>query len=42
MMTLLMTAYAEVDIIQQGMIEGIKNVLTKPLDIDFLLGLIKA
>jgi DNA-binding NtrC family response regulator len=40
MMTILMTAYAEDDIIQQGMKEGIKNVLTKPLDIDFLLGLI--
>jgi CheY-like chemotaxis protein len=40
--TLLMTAYAADDIIQQGMMEGIKTVLTKPLDIDFLITLLSA
>ena len=40
--TFLMTAYAADDIIQQGMAEGIKTVLTKPVDIDFLLSLFSA
>ena len=40
--TILMTAYAEDNLIQQGMREGIKTVLTKPLDIDFLLSLFSA
>ncbi len=40
--TFLMTAYAADDIIQQGMKEGIKTVLSKPLDIDFLLTLFLA
>ena len=40
--TILMTAYAADDIIQQGMAEGIKTVLTKPVDIDFLLSLFSA
>lgn len=40
--TILMTAYAADDIIQRGMAEGIKTVLTKPLDIDFLLTLLSA
>jgi len=40
--TMLMTAYAADDIIQQGMKEGIKTVLTKPLDIDFLIMLLRA
>jgi two-component system response regulator HydG len=39
--TFLMTAYAADDIIQQGMAEGIKTVLTKPLDIEFVLSLFK-
>ncbi len=39
LITMLMTAYAADDIIQQGFIEGIKIVLSKPLDIDFLLTL---
>jgi two-component system response regulator YesN len=39
LITFLMTAYAADDIIQQGMAEGIKTVLTKPMDIDFLLSL---
>jgi CheY-like chemotaxis protein len=40
--TILMTAYAADDIIHQGLEEGIKTVLTKPLDIDFLLTLFSA
>jgi len=32
-----MTAYAADDLIHQGMTEGIKTVLTKPVDINFLL-----
>ena len=40
--TILMTAYAADDIIQQGMAEGIKTVLNKPLDIDFLITLFSA
>jgi CheY-like chemotaxis protein len=40
--TFLMTAYAADDLIQQGMAEGIKTVLTKPLDIDFMLALFSA
>ncbi len=37
LITFLMTAYAADDIIQQGLAEGIKTVLTKPLDINLLL-----
>ena len=40
--TILMTAYAADDIIQQGMAEGIKTVLTKPVNIDLLLSLFSA
>jgi CheY-like chemotaxis protein len=40
--TILMTAYAADDIIHQGLAEGIKTVLTKPLDIDLLLALFSA
>ena len=36
LITVLMTAYAADELIQQGMAEGIKTVLTKPIDIDFL------
>jgi two-component system response regulator HydG len=39
--TYLMTAYAEDDLIQQGIAEGIKTVLQKPVDIDLLLALIQ-
>jgi CheY-like chemotaxis protein len=42
LVTILMTAYAADDIIQQGLAEGIKTVLSKPLDIDFLLALFSA
>jgi CheY-like chemotaxis protein len=38
----LMTAYAADDIIQQGMKEGIKTVLTKPLDIDLVVAIFMA
>ena len=34
---ILMTAYSADDLIQQGKAEGIKTVLTKPVDINFLL-----
>ncbi len=40
--TYLMTAYAADDIIQQGMKEGIKTVLTKPLDINLLIAIFTA
>jgi len=40
--TYLMTAYAADDIIQQGMKEGIKTVLTKPLEIDLIIALFSA
>lgn len=42
LLTILMTAYAADDIIQEGLREGIKTVLTKPLNIDFLLMLLSA
>jgi two-component system response regulator YesN len=35
--TVLMTAYAADELIQQGMAEGIKTILTKPIDIEFLV-----
>jgi CheY-like chemotaxis protein len=37
LITILMTAYAADELIQDGMAEGIKTVLTKPIDIDFLI-----
>jgi CheY-like chemotaxis protein len=40
LITLFMTAYAADDLIQQGMKEGIKTVLSKPVDIDLLLSLL--
>jgi len=40
--TILMTAYAADDIIRDGIKEGIKTFLNKPLDIDFLLLFISA
>jgi YesN/AraC family two-component response regulator len=42
LITVLMTAYAADDIIQQGMAEGIKTVLTKPLEVNFLIHLFSA
>jgi CheY-like chemotaxis protein len=40
--TIFMTAYAADDLIQQGMAEGVKTVLTKPLDIKFMLSFFSA
>jgi CheY-like chemotaxis protein len=40
--TILMTAYAADDLIQQGMREGIKTVLNKPVDMDLLFSLLTA
>ena len=40
LVTYFMTAYSTENIIQQGMQEGVTTVLTKPLDIDFLLRLL--
>ena len=42
LITLLMTAYAADAIIQQGLAEGIRTVLTKPVDIDYLLAVFSA
>jgi len=42
LVTFLMTAYAADKLIQQGMKEGIKTVLNKPIDIDLLLSLFSA
>jgi CheY-like chemotaxis protein len=36
------TAYAADDLIQQAMAEGVKTVLTKPLDMKFLLQVLSA
>lgn len=38
----LMTAYADNDIVQQGIAEGIKTVLPKPVDINLFLNLVMA
>jgi CheY-like chemotaxis protein len=40
--TVLMTAYAADDLIQQGLTEGIKTVLSKPVNIDYMLVLFDA
>ena len=42
LITFLMTAYAADDIIDIGLGEGIKTVLTKPLEIDHLLMMLSA
>ncbi len=42
LVTFLMTAYAADDIIQQGIAEGIRTVLTKPVDINLFLNLVMA
>jgi CheY-like chemotaxis protein len=42
LITIFMTAYAADELIQQGMAEGVKTVLTKPLDINFLLSFFSA
>ncbi len=42
LVALFMTAYSADDIIQEGMAEGIKAVITKPVDIDLLLSMCSA
>lgn len=42
LVTFLMTAYSADELIQKGMAEGIKTVLSKPLDIDFVISLFSA
>jgi CheY-like chemotaxis protein len=42
LVTIFMTAFEADDLIQKGMAEGIKTVLTKPVDINFLLMLFSA
>jgi two-component system response regulator YesN len=42
LVTFLMTAYSADEIIHQGMAEGIKTVLTKPLDLNLFLALVEA
>jgi CheY-like chemotaxis protein len=42
LITFLMTAYAADDIIQEGIAEGVKTVLTKPVDINLFLNLVQA
>jgi YesN/AraC family two-component response regulator len=42
LITIFMTAYAADDLIQQGMQEGIKTVLNKPVDMDFLMNLLSS
>ena len=42
MTTYFMTAYAADDLIQKGMKEGVKTVLTKPLNIDLIVSLFMA
>jgi two-component system, NtrC family, response regulator HydG len=39
LMIILMTAYAADDLIQQGMKEGIKTVLSKPVDLNLLISI---
>jgi CheY-like chemotaxis protein len=42
LITIFMTAYSADELIQQGIAEGIKVVLDKPLDINFMLALFEA
>ena len=42
LVTIFMTAYTADELIQQGMAEGVKTVLDKPVDIGFLLLLFSA
>jgi CheY-like chemotaxis protein len=39
---LLMTAYSADELLQQGMAEGVRTVLTKPVDINYLLAYLSA
>jgi two-component system, NtrC family, response regulator HydG len=42
LITIFMTAYSADELIQQGMAEGVKTVLDKPLEINFMLHLFSA
>ena len=42
LITMFMTAYAAEDLIQQGLKEGIKTVLNKPVNMDLLILFLKA
>ncbi|MGD0878867.1 MAG: response regulator [Anaerolineales bacterium] len=42
LITIFMTAYSADELIQQGMAEGVKTILDKPLDMDFLVALLSA
>jgi len=42
LITIFMTGYSADELIRQGMAEGVKIVLTKPLEINFLLHLFSA
>ena len=42
LITIFMTGYSADDLIQQGMVEGVKTVLDKPVDIHFMLTLFSA
>jgi len=42
LVTIFMTAYSADDLIQQGMAEGVKIVLDKPVDINFMVHLFSA
>lgn len=39
---ILMTAYAEDELIQQGRAEGVKAILEKPVDVEFLVALFRS
>jgi CheY-like chemotaxis protein len=42
LITIFMTAYSADELIQQGMAEGVKTILDKPLDMNFLMSLLSA
>jgi CheY-like chemotaxis protein len=42
LITIFMTAYSADELIQQGLAEGVKTILDKPLDMDFLVILLSA
>jgi len=42
LITIFMTAYSADELIQQGMAKGVKTILDKPLDMDFLVALLSA
>ena len=42
LVTIFMTAYTADELIRQGMVEGVKIILDKPVDIGFLLALFSA